>query len=112
MRVVLSADHGQYVFRLLVAFTDDAEYLGVDDLSGLLAERPLTHVPHWAAQVRILAWRKLHEPEPLAHAPARDHPASEGRGLLDVVLGARRPRPADDLLGRAASQHPDDPRAE
>ena len=66
----------------------------------------LAPYPFDAWVVGILPWRELHQPESLAHTPARDHATSQAGGLLDIAFGPGRLRAIDDLLGRAASSMP------
>src|SRR5262245_10219079 len=97
---------------LHVALVDDALHLGVDDARGLLAERPIGSEAACDPEVRVRARRELHEPELIAHAPARDHVARDLGGLLDVVLRARGARAVHQLFCGASAEHADDPRAQ
>src|SRR5688572_85501 len=85
-RVAVRAQQPQ---RLVVTLTDDAPNLGVDRLRRRLAEWPICSERRRAAEIRVRAWRELHEAQLLAHTPARDHVAREPRRLLDVALGSR-----------------------
>jgi hypothetical protein len=59
-----------------------------------------------AADERLrVALTELDRAEPLGHAVLRHHRAGEGRGLLDVVGGARGRVVEDQLLGRASAEH-------
>src|SRR5258705_13662668 len=97
---------------LVIAIADDLEHLSVNGLSGSLAEWLCAGVTVRAAQVRVLPRRQLYQSDPLAHAPARDHPARQPGGLLNIAFRASCFGAVNDLFGRAASQHSDDPRAQ
>src|SRR5215210_3574807 len=109
-RLELLAVFGQEPAGLVMALVDDPEHLGVHGAGGLLAEGLITAVTARYTKVSVLAWGEFDRPELLAHSPARDHPASEVGGLLDVVLGPGGLGAVDDLLRAAPSQHADDPR--
>ena len=80
---------GQESLGLIVALADDLEHLGVDGFRRLLTERLLSRKTI-RAQVKVLLGRQLNESNPLAHAPASDHTAGQGGGLLDIVFGSGR----------------------
>src|SRR3546814_6985626 len=60
----------------------------------------------------VLARRKLDHAQRLAHAPAGDHLAGNGRRLLYVAFGAGGAGAVDDFLRGATAQHADDLRAQ
>src|SRR3546814_2685816 len=60
----------------------------------------------------VLTRRKLNHSDLVAHAPPRDHLASQPRCLFDVVLRACGATAIDDLLCRAPAQHAYDLRAQ
>src|SRR5512140_1969221 len=88
-RLAVRAEQAQ---RLSMALADDALHFLVHQPRGFLADHPLAPEAANAAEIRIVARRKLDHAERVAHAPARDHVAGEGGGLLDVAFGTRRAR--------------------
>src|SRR5690606_8129447 len=64
------------------------------------------------AEVAVLARCELYHAERVAHAPARDHVSRECGDLLDVILGACRPRAIHDFLGGPPTERTEDARAQ
>ena len=87
---------------------DDRADLLVDLLRGLLGVvlRALAVVA--AEEDRLLLLAVGQRPELLAHAPLAHHLAGDLGRLLDVVAGAGRHLPEDDLLGDAAAERDGD----
>src|ERR1044071_5726414 len=93
-----------------MAFVDNSEHLGVDDLCRFLAERLAGSKLALAVQVRIVSRRQLYQSDSFAHAPARHRAPRQGGGLLDIAFGAGRFSAIDNFLSGAAAEHADDAR--
>src|SRR5262245_59497710 len=92
-----------------MAVLDDATDFRIDLARGLFAQRRVGSIYPSGTQVRILTWRKLYQPQLVAHPPARHHAARERSGLLDVVFGSGGSRTVHHLFRRAPAEHTDDP---
>src|SRR4030095_6758631 len=66
---------------LVVALADDPLDLEIDDARSLLAERLRAAIAVEAREIRILAWRQLHQTDAVTHAPSRHHVPCERRRL-------------------------------
>src|SRR3546814_8793861 len=88
---------------LVVAVIDDPGDLGVDQTSGLVAVG-FRCAKGSGTDPIVLARRKLDHAQRLAHAPAGDHLAGNGRRLLYVAFGAGGAGAVDDFLRGATAR--------